>query len=282
MNHVLMRISQGLLVAAAATAIFEMNWLIPVVLFGAGFVGCIVSGFVQASVEDIRYEAAVLEHRLAEDPVHVKVASSDAVVSLIALVTFGLCAFASIRTNSPLPAAVGFVIAATFGILWYGRANDRRNEVWSEFASHNGLQFTRGNAWSRFENPKIVGQHAQRSVQLELVWQDTGSSGTGKNSSRRLKEVLVGEISTSATDDVSFCVDDGKPKPNDIEFAQQLFSSSSIAAHLTAAQPKRVSLFEGSLSIHMPRVPQTSVELRFYLQLLSDIAVEIERELPCG
>ncbi len=277
----MMRVSQGLLIAAAATAVFEMNWVISIVLFALGFAGCIFFGVVQASMDDERYEAAVLEYRSTDDPVQVKVASSGVFVSLIALATFGVCAFASIRTNTPLPAVTGFVIAATFGVLWYGRANDRRNNVWSQFAKQHQLQFSPGNAWSRFENSKTEGQHGQRSVQLEVVWQDAGSSGTGKNSSRRQKEVLVGEISTLANDDVSFCVDDGKPQSTDDEFTHRLFSSSPVADRLKAAQPKRVALFEGSLSVHMPRVPRTVVELRFYLQLLTDISVEIERNLPC-
>jgi len=275
-NHVAMRISQGLLVAAVATAIFEMNWVISIALFGVGFVGCIFFGFVQARTDDDCYEAAVLEHRLADDPVRIKVTTSGAAVSLIALVVFSVCAFASIKTNTPLPVVTGFIVAATFGVLWYGQVNERRNVVWKQFAGQHDLQFSPGTTWNRLENPRIEGRYADRSMRLETVWQDSGSGGTGTNSRTR-KEVLIGEISTSTDDDVSFCVDDGRPKKNEIELAQQLFSSSGVAERLAATQPRRVALFEGSLSFHMPRVPQTVVEMRFYVQLLCDIAVEIER-----
>jgi hypothetical protein len=120
MSHVAIRTSKLLLVAAFVSAIFETHWMISAALFAVGFIGCLFFGFVQPSVDDDRYEAAVMAHRLAEDSFGVKIPSSGAMISLVALVAFGVCAFLSIRMNKPLPAGSGFVIAVVGGLVWPG------------------------------------------------------------------------------------------------------------------------------------------------------------------
>jgi hypothetical protein len=154
--------------------------------------------------------------------------------------------------------------------------NRCRNDEWSRFAEHTGLRFTAGAVWDRLKNPMLKGQHLGRQVRLELVWQDTGARGTGKDHSRSRSEVHIGEASTSVVD-VAFCVDNLAVQKSESGLARKVLSLPTIVERLEAAQPSRIEMFEGSFGFHMPRVPRTQVELRFYLQLLSDLATELER-----
>ncbi len=278
MNRFVMRTSQLLLVVAFVSAVVEFHSVISAALFAAGFVGCIFSGLLQASVDDDRYNAAVLAHRSADDPVDVKIASSGAVLSLVVLVGFGTCTFLSIRMNSPLPAGLGFVAAVAVGLVWYRRMNRHRNDVWIEFATNNSLVFKPGSLWDRFTNLTLQGPYADRHLRLELVWQDSGSSGMGKDHRRSRSEVLIGSASVAAPN-VSFCVDNLQMQDSDPEIVQQVLAIPTIAERLSASHAQRVELFEESLRFHMPRVPRSQPELRFYVQLLSDLADEIERHL---
>jgi hypothetical protein len=63
-----MRVSQLLLIAAAGTAVFEMDLMISLILFAVGFVDCIVSGYIQASAHDVLYEPTVVDYREANAP----------------------------------------------------------------------------------------------------------------------------------------------------------------------------------------------------------------------
>ena len=107
------------------------------------------------------------------------------------------------------------------------------------------------------------------------MWQDTRAGG-GKERRQSRSEVLIGEVATSVTE-IAFCVDNLRTRESDPDIVRHVFAVRSINERLHAAKPSRLELFDGSLSCHMPRVPRTEVELRFYVQLLCDLATEIER-----
>ena len=75
---------------------------------------------------------------------------------------------------------------------------------------------------------------------------------------------------------MEFCLDDLAVTQDSSSTGRRLFQNQDLARRLHACRLLRLSLFKGRLCIHSPRVPQTGIELKFYVQLLMNLAAELQ------
>ncbi|MCA9159850.1 MAG: hypothetical protein KDA72_16055 [Planctomycetales bacterium] len=252
------------------SALCESDWQVSVVLVAAGFGGLIICGLAQDGIDNERYCAAVMAGMPAGTAAPIPTKSPY--VGLLIFVCFFSVAFLSVYLDSPWPCGIAFIGVVALGVPWAIRKTARRNAIWKQFASRHDLTFDRGNPWDYRENAKITGKHGGRNLRIETVWQDTGSGSRG----RKRSEVLIAEVSTKVAD-ISFCIDDLKIPDSAADLAMHLFEFQELKERIEAASPKRISLFEESLTFHFPRVPSTEVELTFYTRLLDNTASTLER-----
>lgn len=270
MNKSLATVSKCLLVIGAISALCETDWRISVTLLVAGLGGLISYGLAQGTEDNDRYRAAVREYRPSNS--HTQIPVTSPYFGLLFLFAFLSSAFISIYVNSPWPIGSAFIATVAIGVPWALRKTGRQNANWQQFALNYDLTFVEGNPWNHHEDAKITGKYDGRNIRFELVWQDSGSGHSG----RRRSAVLIAEVATTIAD-VTFCIDQLKIPGSAPEMAKCLLESRDLAERIEAAAPKRIELFEESLTLTCPRVPITEIELNFYLALLIDTAKTLER-----
>ena len=270
MKKALATVSKCLLVIGAISALCETDWRISVTLLAAGFGGLISYGLAQGTEDNDRYRAAVMENSQVTSRTQIPVTSPY--LGLLFLLGFLSAAFISIYLNSPWPIGSAFIATVAIGVPWALRRTGRQNVNWQQFASHYDFTFVKGDPWDSHNNAKITGKHDGRNIRFELVWQDSGSSHSG----RRRSAVLIAEVATTIAN-VTFCIDQLKIPDSAPEMAKRLFETRDLAERIEAAAPKRIGLFEEFLTFHFPRVPLTEIELKFCMALLTDTAETLER-----
>lgn len=273
MNSLLTRFFQLLMVGCFVAAVCEVNWVLVLAVFATSFLGLLTVGIIQGQSDNQDYEAAVLEFRSPSDPVK-RLPLFRPVWSLLFLVAFATLTGTAIWLDNPWIAFAPFFVLMTFATVTVLRGQQRRLHVWEQFAAENGLEFHPGNRWNPRDTPSVSGSWNDCRMSLGTAWQSNPHS-------RSSSETLIGTADTnSASED--FCVDDLAVEQSTSDIVAQLFQRQDLARRLRAAQPKRIALFEGQVSLHAPRVPGTAVELRFYAELLKDLSREVSRIVAAG
>ena len=264
--NVLSRLAGLIIAAGVVMALAEADWKITVAVLATGFSGLFTASVGIGREANDRYRAAVLTCR--------RPGESAALVllppafGLVLLAVFLGLAGVSVALDYPLLMFGGLAVLTGGGLVLSVRANQRRDKVWMDFAAEQQLQFHAGRAWDHLDNPRLEGQIGDRVIRLSVVDVKGGHR-------MRSRCFLSADISTH-TGPEAFCVDDlnltGAP-----ETARQLFDWRELSEHIHALQPSRLSLCDGVLAIHVPRIPQTRMELQFVTELLQRAVTTLER-----
>lgn len=268
MTRFLRRFFQLLMVVCFVAAVFDFSWTVVAGLFAASFIGFVTVGMIEGSTGNRDYEAAVLEHHAGGESAS-RLSLFRPVWSLVFLVGFAALAGTAIGYDNPWIVMIPFGLLMILGIGLKFRERNGRAGVWQQFAQDNSLKFHHGSLWNPRDTPYVADLQSEYQLKLGTAWQRTSHS-------RSSSEVLIGTVKTIQTDD-HFCVDDQAFDQSRSDIVAQLMERQDLARRLRAVQPGRLSLFEGTISLHAPRVPRTAVELRFYVRLLTDMSDEIER-----
>lgn len=264
--NALMRLAGVIIAAGVVMALAEAEWKITVAVLATGFFGLFTASIGIGREANDRYRAAVMTCRRGGESASLHLLPPA--MGLVLLVVFLGLAGSSVALDFPALMFVGLAVLTGGGLVVSVRANQRRDSIWMAFAAELGLQFHAGRVWDHLDNPRLEGQLGDRVIRLSVV----DIKGGHRTRSRRF---LSAGISTH-TGPEAFCVDDlnltGAP-----EAARQLFDWSELSEHIHALQPSRISLCDDVLSLHVPRIPQTRMELQFVTELLQRIAKTLDR-----
>ena len=258
-----------LVVAAAIAAVCELDSALVLGLFLTAAIGWLAGHVWQLADQDNRYLAFVEAQRLPGDPptqtalVHsrMRVFRSGALALISVLGLGGL----AVWLNSPLPVFGGLsLVLAGTAIHVHGRRYLGR-DAWREFAAvTDGLDHDGGDLLNHWQPEHLQGQYRQRSIRLSPIQRSS------TNSSARL--AVTAEMHGQAAE---ICWDLNPSKHSErLEGSQ--FYDEDLAARLAAAAPTRITVSEGRLSLYTPRLPETAAELRFFCELICDLAEALD------
>lgn len=270
MNQAVRRLAWILLTVGTVAALAEAEWRVTLACLAAGFVSLLVASLALGRADDDRYRSAVMAHRQAGESAELHLLPPAVGLSFLAL--FFVLAGVSVSFDAPWLMFAALACVALGGLLWQRGVDRRRNRIWEAFAAEQSLEFHPGRVIDHLDNPRLTGTLSIRPVRLEILH--------GRRDQHRSR-FLVAEISVAAGTS-SFCVDG----PNlDValrtapEIVRQLFDWRGLSEKIRAVSPIRLSLHEESLSCHLPRIPQTRMELKFHFALLQELAHTLERSL---
>ncbi len=260
------------LVAAVLAAVFELDSALVLGLLLTAGAGGLVGRVRTLTREDDRYRAYVEAHRrLGDPPSNVAPDHSRWVVlQRGALALGGVLGLGGLAVllNSPLPVLGGMFLVLAGTAIYCHRHRHRGRVAWREFAAvTDGLDHDGGDLLNRWQPEHLQGQYRQRSIRLSPIHRYRSST----NCPARL--AVTAELRGSRE---SLCWDSSESATG-FEFQTgPLARNADLAQRLAAVAPSRLTVSDGCLSLHTPRLPQTPAELRFFCELICDLAQALE------
>lgn len=260
------------LVAAVLAAVFELDSSLVLGLLLTAGAGGLVGRVRTLTREDDRYRAYVEAHRRLGDPpsnvapIHSRwVALKWSALALLGVLGLGGLA---VLLNSPLPVLGGMFLVLAGTASYFHRHRYRGRAAWREFAAiTDGLDRDGGDLLNRWQPESIQGRYRQRSIRLSPIYRYRSST----NDPARL--AVTAELHGCRE---SLCWDSAA-LASGFEFqAGPLARNEDLAQQLAAVTPSRLTVSDGCLSLHTPRLPQTLAELRFFCELICDLAQAYE------
>ncbi len=183
----------------------------------------------------------------------------------LALISFLVLGGLAVWLNSPLPFFGGVSLVFVGIALHVQKRRYRGRDGWRDFAAvTDGLDHDGGDLLHPRKPEQIQGRFRERSIRLSSIQRSSANEMARLAVTAEL-EGQAAEICWDLTPSKHFAALEGSQ-----------FYDENVAARLAAVAPTRITVSEGRLSLYTPRLPETAAELRFFCELICDLAQAIE------
>jgi hypothetical protein len=262
----------SLLVAAALAAAFEVDSALVLGLLITAGAGWCAGTALNLRRQDDRYLALVERYRRPGDPPAIAMPFHSRMVAArrggLAIVGLLILGASALLLNSPVPVFAGGFLALAGTAVYCHRHRHRGRIGWRDFAAATeGLEHDGGDLLNRWQPESLHGQYRRRSIRLSLIQPPrTKSRDTGRLA-------VTAELGCPS---VSFCWDTADLARAAALSSGPLSDDTQLGNRLAAVAPIGLTASGGRLSLYTPRLPATPAELRFFCELICDLAQALE------